>query len=357
MNRRNTWLLCLGLSGAGLLFAGCGGSNVPDPESDSRAATDGAPGAGGAPAGPAPAAAAPAVAEGGEAAKAEEAQPAQPKADAPAKGQGGGTTNEMLAMATTPGAPAPPGGAPPPAGGAPGPGGAPAPATPGGGAPMPGGGMGPGAPGGGGPRMGPGSPGMKTGPSPSDMAGMMKSQQENMQKQMAGRQQGGGVGAMANMAGGAGGPGGPGATKDDGPGDFSSPIGAVQAFLSALKAKDADRLSEATALRASSAREGTSIKSQDLAKKIQDLSLTDPEMDELAKKLEGYTIAGENPARSTGRADVIIRKSGENGAYTLRKVTVRKEKKGWGVLDIAGPQVFKPQGGMGRPGATRGKQR
>ncbi len=31
------------------------------------------------------------------------------------------------------------------------------------------------------------------------------------------------------------------------------------------------------------------------------------------------------------------RKAGNNGGYFRRKVTVRHEKKGWGVLDIGGP--------------------
>ncbi len=30
----------------------------------------------------------------------------------------------------------------------------------------------------------------------------------------------------------------------------------------------------------------------------------------------------------------MIRKTGKNNDYSLRKVTVRHEKKGWGVLDI-----------------------
>ena len=93
---------------------------------------------------------------------------------------------------------------------------------------------------------------------------------------------------------------------DDRPADFHSPQGAVKAFLSALKAKDLDRLNEATALRAQ--REASSAKNQELFKKIFDLSLSDSELDELAKKLDGYTIAGENPPKSTGRVDVILQK-------------------------------------------------
>jgi hypothetical protein len=129
----------------------------------------------------------------------------------------------------------------------------------------------------------------------------------------------------------------------------------VRAFLSALKAKDLDRLNEATALRAQV--EADSSKNKELFKKIFDLNLSDSELDQLAEALNGYTIAGENPPKSTGRVDVILRKAGNNnnngsnnsnGSYFLRKVTVRHEKKGWGVLDIAGATEFKPMNTMRR---------
>ena len=129
---------------------------------------------------------------------------------------------------------------------------------------------------------------------------------------------------------------------DEGPADTSSPLGAVRTFLNALKAKDADRLSEATAQRA--ARE-SSGKNQEIFTKILEVSLSDTELDDLAKKLEGYQIAGENPPKSTGRVDVVIQKSGENGSYYRRRVTARREKKGWGVLDISPEQRFPAMGG------------
>ena len=121
---------------------------------------------------------------------------------------------------------------------------------------------------------------------------------------------------------------------------FRSPEGAVRAFLSALKAKDLDRLNEATALRA---QVEAVAKNQPLFKKIFDLSLSESELDEIAKKLEGYQIAGENPPQSTGRVDVILQKADteHRGGYFRRKVTVRHEKKGWGILDIAGATEFK----------------
>jgi len=114
--------------------------------------------------------------------------------------------------------------------------------------------------------------------------------------------------------------------------------------LNALKAKDLDRLNESTALRASVPHEGGTAKNQELFQKIIDLSLSDSDLDDLAKKLEGFAVAGENPQRSTGRIDVVIRKTGEHGGYILRKVTVRREKKGWGVLDIGPSQEFKNPG-------------
>ncbi len=115
---------------------------------------------------------------------------------------------------------------------------------------------------------------------------------------------------------------------------------AVKAFLSALKAKDLDRLNEATALRAQV--EASSSKNQELFKKIFDLSLSDSELDELAEKLEGYRSPARTPPRAPDASMSFLRKTGKNnGGYFLRKVTVRHEKKGWGVLDIAGAMEFK----------------
>jgi hypothetical protein len=162
---------------------------------------------------------------------------------------------------------------------------------------------------------------------------------------------GGPPGGPGGLAGGPGrgGPAGPG-QNDNGPADFHTPEGAVKAFLSALKAKDLDRLNEASALRAPV--EADSSKNQELFKKIFDLSLSDSELDQLAEALDGYTIAGENPPKSTGRVDVILRKAGKNSGYFSRKITVRHEKKGWGVLDISGQTEFKPMQMIPRRGAT-----
>ncbi len=374
MRLRKRCAAWLGLAGACVFVIGCGG-DVPDPASDANAA-GGSPGGGGS----APAAApAPQVAAN-DAPKAEEAAPAPEKgqeaAEAPkeqpkeaAKGQGGNnsTTSEMLAMAGGSNAPPAGGGAsPPPAGGGASPqpsapGGPNTPGTaPGGGAPGGGGpgapGVGPGPPGPGGrPTMGPGSAGMQgQNADPSKMMGdMMKNQQKQMQRggpAGAGGRGGPGMAAGGGAPGG-GGPGqGPGAAggdrDDDGPVNVNTPEGAVKSFLSALKARNADRLSESTALRAARDSAG---KNQEMFDKIIKVTISDSELDDLAKKMEGYQIAGENPQTSTGRVDVVVQKSGQNGTYYKRKITARREKKGWGVLDIGPEQPFRPLGAVRRP--------
>jgi hypothetical protein len=188
--------------------------------------------------------------------------------------------------------------------------------------------------------MGPGAMG-NSGPDMAKMrmkAGMGAGPPGGMPGAMAGAMPGGGMGAGA--AGKVG--GNPNAGLDTAVADFSNPTGAVRSFLSALKAKDLDRLSESTALRAS--REA-SVKNQDLFQKIIDLELSDSDLDDLAKKLDGYSVAGVSTMqKSTGKIGVIVRKTGPGAGYTQRTVTVRKEKKGWGVLDIGGPQEFKTLG-------------
>jgi hypothetical protein len=140
-----------------------------------------------------------------------------------------------------------------------------------------------------------------------------------------------------------GGPGG-----NDKPADYTQPEGAVQAFLDALKARDLERLTEATALRAQTE---SSPKNQDMFKRIFDGTLSESELNALATRLEGYSIASENTPKSTGSVDVVLRKTSRNnnnnsgisggGSYYTLRVRVRREKKGWGVCDISAPTEFK----------------
>jgi hypothetical protein len=349
-----TWLARLGIAGVCFLVTGCGGSDIPDASDDGQAATESVPAAGAG--GGAPAAAAPVegpkVAQGESAPGPEEAPAAatpprtapepETPADTPASADGAGksSTAEMLAIATAPAAgsssaPAADAAAPSMSPGSPGamipPGGPGAGMMGGGRGMMMGGRMG-------GPGMGPMGPG--GGPNPGDMQKMRAAMNPSGP---------GGPGGMQGP-GGFGGPGGrgsaSGAAGDTRPADFRTPQGAVTAFLAALKAKDLDRLNESTALRAQV--EASSSKNRELFKKIFDGSLSESELADLAEKLDGYRISGENPARSTARVDVILQKTGAGNDYFRRKVTVRHEKKGWGVLDVAGATEFKMPG-MRRP--------
>jgi hypothetical protein len=115
--------------------------------------------------------------------------------------------------------------------------------------------------------------------------------------------------------------------------------------LNALQAKDRDRLAEATALRAQN--EASTEKVKELFGKIVDQSISDAEIDDLAKKLQGFHIAGENAPKTTGRLGIYVDKHTDEGSVLRLTLTVRKEKKGWGVMDVSShPLEFKPMGNM-----------
>jgi hypothetical protein len=178
----------------------------------------------------------------------------------------------------------------------------------------------------------------------------MRGYAEAMRAQAGGGGQGGYPGgyAPAGSAGGSAGAGaqGPaGLAQDNGPADIRSPQGAVRAFLNALQAKDRDRLAEATALRAQT--EASTDKTKELFGKIVDMSISDAEIDDLARKLQGYRLSGENAPKSTGRLGIYIDKPTQEGSVLRVTLTVRKEKKGWGVVDMSSnPIEFKPMGIM-----------
>jgi hypothetical protein len=392
------WLARVGVAGAWIMAAGCGGGDVPDPGSDSTAASDAAPEGGSAPPAPPVAAPAPAAAAGpmrgrpgmmanqksqvppadaaSEAGEGDTAtQPPAGENSPPAKTEGGSATAEMLQLATSGqgssssgasgggdaagGQTTPPGGPGGPMQGQGRPGG---PGGPMAGMPgmmgRPGGGPGqPGGPPGGQQSGGPPQGQGQAGPPGASGGGYA----DQMARMMQGRQGGGGTAGgypgapggspMANQGrpGGPGGPGGPGmqgrmgfggpGQQDNGRADTHSPDGAVRAFLNALRDKDRDRLAEATALRSQT--EASTEKKKELFGKLVDMSIADAELDDLAKMLDGYQVAGENAAKSTKSLGVIIRKTQENGDFLSRTVTVRKEKKGWGVQDMSEAHLFK----------------
>lgn len=126
--------------------------------------------------------------------------------------------------------------------------------------------------------------------------------------------------------------GNPGGSNE--PANFRSPASAVEAFLKALKAKDAERLAEATARRAPT--EAAGPKNQKLFASILEQSLTEDDLNDLANKMEGFQVVGFNTPKSTAKFSLILSKSGQNGETYRRTVTARHERDGWKVLDISG---------------------
>lgn len=329
-----SWLACLGVAGACLAWVGCGKSDTPDPDSDPNAATDSAPAEAGAGA---------SVAQNTPAAEKTEPEAEAPAADDKEKkdaaastaeaSKGGSSTSEMLALsgnnaaeegqAASGDAAAAQGGGQAQAGPGPGAGGG----QQIGQAPPGAGGMPPGYPGGGpnpqGAMRPPGMAGAGAGGGPGMQAQMMR-------PGMAGAG-GGGPNAQAAMLGRGGAGAGGGA---DEPADFHTQNGAVTAFLNAVKAKDAQRLREATALRAEKENEGN--RNEKLFRSILDESISQDEMDELAKRLDGFQIAGRNVPKSTSRLGIILQRRDTRGNMFQRTITVRREKDGWKVCEISG---------------------
>jgi hypothetical protein len=147
------------------------------------------------------------------------------------------------------------------------------------------------------------------------------------------------------------GPGGQNSALTKGTAAFRLPATAVQAFIAALTAKDKDRLAQCTALHAPTE---AAEKHRKIFAAIVEGSISDDELDEMSKTLAGYQVTGLTEATSTGRMGVLISKM--DGRDRLqRKVTTRKEKEGWKVLDVDSALEFKfiqmPR--MGRGGRRR----
>jgi hypothetical protein len=316
------WTNRIGIVGACLIFVGCGGSDIPDPGADST------PTAGTTvPQQPAPpeqvAAAEPKAAEPAAPA----AQPAvnlaavppkpadsaaQPAGENPGtepvatpeaqlKSDDGATAAEMLALSagTSPAAPTA------------------ATTTPGA----------QGAPGG--PQFGtpPAAPAFGGGAKPAfgnsfNGAGNNRDRNEEF----------GNFGGGKSRYGGAGG-----APRDSKPVNYHDPRASVKAFLEALKDKDVDRLSEATALRSPYE---SSSKHRELFQRIVDGSISEAQLNDLAENLDEYKISGEAAVTSTGKLGILVSKKTKTGKMQ-RKITVRKEKAGWKVLDISSIIEFK----------------
>lgn len=378
------WLAKVGLAGSCLVWAGCGGSDVPDPDSDTRAASSSTPA-------PAPAALPPAAIAQNEAAATPAAPTAPPvlnpaaamapgamsapaasatatgPAGAPAataaeatgetaadKGDAASATSEMLSLASAPAASGEKAAGDDKSAAGPATGAGMAMGMPGmtkpAGAPM-------GMPGMANPGAMPSAANMTPGAAAPGLAPMTNMNMPNMPAAGA---NGAAInyGAMASaMPGAAGNPGGPGGIAvpgaHGGAADYRSAYGAVEAFLHALHAKDPERLAEAIALRAPTE---ASPQYRKIFTAISDQSLAPEELEELAQKFAGMRIVGQNEVKSTGKFGVIVGKSLRNGSQATRTITARREKTGWKVFDISGQRDYSKSTSMprtGRVGSSR----
>ncbi len=133
---------------------------------------------------------------------------------------------------------------------------------------------------------------------------------------------------------------------------FNYPNTGAMAFLAAIKEKDLNKIAQATALRAA-----TESKNQKLFQLILAQELAQEDLDELSKKLSGFTYAGQNQPKESGKIGIIVSKM--QGKSTLRRtITMRHEKYGWKVQDISGEgeiqqQIMMPMMRGGRSGGRR----
>ena len=162
---------------------------------------------------------------------------------------------------------------------------------------------------------------------------------------------GGAMGEGPGIPGGGFGSGGDstGTSEELKPDSFRNAGNAVNVFLKALQAKNKDQLSQATARRAATE---AAEKHRKIFAAILEQSVSDEELDDMAKSLDGFKVTGMVPAKSTGSQGVLIGKM-EGRDRLQRTVMVRREKEGWKVMDIGNTIDFKPTGTYRRPGSKR----
>jgi hypothetical protein len=159
-----------------------------------------------------------------------------------------------------------------------------------------------------------------------------------------------GFGGMAGGGSGGSGAGGLPAAYQ-GKNAFKLPGTSVVAFLAAVKSKNKDRLAETVAKRAPTEADE---KHRKIFSEIIDGSISDDDLDEMAKALDGFQVMSVLQAKSTRVVKVVVSKmSGKDRLQ--RTIVTRQEIDGWKVLDIEAMYDFKPglppmfmRGGRGR---------
>jgi hypothetical protein len=158
----------------------------------------------------------------------------------------------------------------------------------------------------------------------------------------------GGPNGEPGMAGGPGQPGQPGGRMMPGmsPGgggadaavnDFTNPTKAASSFLSAVQAKDAERLADAVALRA---RYEAGSEHKPVLSSVLDKTPAAEDLDKMARDFAGMKFMSLGARKGSGEQNVVVGKADQKQS-TTRVLTVRKEKAGWKVQDYGGARVIK----------------
>jgi len=152
---------------------------------------------------------------------------------------------------------------------------------------------------------------------------------------------------------GSGNPGGGGGIGSGGSGaapSFQNAQKGAQSFLDALKSKDIERVSEATALR--SQYEAKTADHRQLFNQILSKTIEQADVNKLADLFEGMTIQDMNTVKSSGQVGVIVGKTKGQERVT-RTLTVRHEKAGWKVMDFSDARQYIPGNAMNRKTTAR----
>ncbi|MFO0956345.1 MAG: hypothetical protein U0800_02630 [Isosphaeraceae bacterium] len=119
----------------------------------------------------------------------------------------------------------------------------------------------------------------------------------------------------------------------------------MNTFLSAIKSRDPERISNAVALRS---RTEAKDANKPLFEAMLDKNLTEDAISDLARSYEGMSVINYSALSETGKVSVRVGK--QNGREVIeRSLIVRKEKAGWKVLDFDKFREYVP---MGTPGKT-----
>jgi hypothetical protein len=122
-------------------------------------------------------------------------------------------------------------------------------------------------------------------------------------------------------------------------------MGAVNAFLAALESKNKEKLTDATAKRS---KDEAVEKHRKIFQEILEGTISDDDLEEIAKSFAGFKVMYVLDAKSTKRIGVVVGKPTTGGGHLQRTIMAREEKEGWKVVDVEDLYNFKAMPNYGR---------